>query len=227
MACARGKCQFVGASQVARMVKNMPANAGDVRGAGSIPGSRRSWLEEGMATHCSTLAWTIPWSKKPGGLQSIGSQRDGHDWSVLSMHASPQTNKQPTNPDKLMVFTPSRKPVLHPWWFSLWKFHELPPGQTLRVAGWDSTWVVTLQDAFFLFLYLHHRGSWDSPQREASDTKRSHWLSSLDRGLWGEAIPRWGVFTLRRIKAVGGFLPGLSGWFWGNQTMQKSLFTGS
>ena len=36
-------------------------------------------LEEGMATHCSTLDWSIPWSKKPGGLQSIGSQRDGHD----------------------------------------------------------------------------------------------------------------------------------------------------
>ena len=37
--------------------------------------------EEGMATHCSVLAWEIPWIKEPGGLQTIGSQRVGHDGS--------------------------------------------------------------------------------------------------------------------------------------------------
>ena len=36
-------------------------------------------LEEGMATHSSILAWRIPWSQEPGGLQSMGSQRVGHD----------------------------------------------------------------------------------------------------------------------------------------------------
>ena len=36
-------------------------------------------LEEGMATHSSLLAWRIPWTEKPGRLQSIGSQRVGHD----------------------------------------------------------------------------------------------------------------------------------------------------
>ena len=35
--------------------------------------------EEGMATHFSILAWRIPWKEGPGGLQSIGSQRAGHD----------------------------------------------------------------------------------------------------------------------------------------------------
>ena len=40
-------------------------------------------LEEGMATHSSILAWRIPRTEKPGGLQSIGSQRVGHDWSNL------------------------------------------------------------------------------------------------------------------------------------------------
>jgi len=41
-----------------------------------------SWedlLEEGMATHASILAWRIPWKEKPGGLQSMGLQRIGHD----------------------------------------------------------------------------------------------------------------------------------------------------
>ena len=36
-------------------------------------------LEKEMATHSSTLAWKIPWTEKPGGLQSMGSQRVGHD----------------------------------------------------------------------------------------------------------------------------------------------------
>ena len=36
-------------------------------------------LEEGMATHSSILAWRIPWTEDPGGLQSMGSQRVGHD----------------------------------------------------------------------------------------------------------------------------------------------------
>ena len=36
-------------------------------------------LEKGMATHSSTLAWKIPWTEEPGGLQSMGSQRVGYD----------------------------------------------------------------------------------------------------------------------------------------------------
>ena len=38
-------------------------------------------LEEGMATHSSILAWRILWTEEPGGLQSIGLQRAGHNWS--------------------------------------------------------------------------------------------------------------------------------------------------
>ena len=36
-------------------------------------------LEEDMAIHSSILAWRIPWTEEPGGLQSIGSQRVGHN----------------------------------------------------------------------------------------------------------------------------------------------------
>ena len=36
-------------------------------------------MEEGMAAHSSVLAWRIPWTEEPGGLQSIESQRVGHD----------------------------------------------------------------------------------------------------------------------------------------------------
>ena len=41
-------------------------------------------LEEGMAIHSSILDWRIPWTKEPDGLQSIGSQRVGHNWSDLT-----------------------------------------------------------------------------------------------------------------------------------------------
>ena len=37
-----------------------------------------------MATHCSILAWTVPWTEEPGELQSIGLQRVGHDWNDLT-----------------------------------------------------------------------------------------------------------------------------------------------
>ena len=50
-------------------VKNLPANAGDV---GTIPG-RDDPLEEEMAVQSSILAWEIPWTEEPGGLQSMGS----------------------------------------------------------------------------------------------------------------------------------------------------------
>ena len=60
-------------SQVVLVVKNLPANAGDIE----MWVSSLSWkdlLEEGMATHSSILAWRIPWTEEPGRLQYIGSQ---------------------------------------------------------------------------------------------------------------------------------------------------------
>ena len=38
-----------------------------------------TFMEKEMATHSSTLAWKTPWTEEPGGLQSMGSQRVGHD----------------------------------------------------------------------------------------------------------------------------------------------------
>ena len=52
---------------------NLPANAEDVRDKDSILGWEDP-LEEGMATHSSMLAWRIPWTEEPVGLQSIGLQ---------------------------------------------------------------------------------------------------------------------------------------------------------
>ena len=63
------------ASLVAQTVKNLPSMQ-------ETQAQSRGWedpLEKGMATHSSILAWRISWTDEPGGLQSMGSQRVGHD----------------------------------------------------------------------------------------------------------------------------------------------------
>ena len=57
----------VGASQVALVIKNLPANAGDSRDEGSIPVLGRS-PEEEMLTHSGIVAWEIPWTEAFGRL---------------------------------------------------------------------------------------------------------------------------------------------------------------
>ena len=53
-------------------------------------------LEKEMATHSSTLAWKIPWTEEPGGLQSMGLQRVGHDWATsLSLSCLEKTLESP------------------------------------------------------------------------------------------------------------------------------------
>ena len=64
------KGQFTPVFPVAQMVKNLPAmRETQVQSLG-----REDPLEQGMATHSSNLAWRIPQTKEPGGLQSVGSQ---------------------------------------------------------------------------------------------------------------------------------------------------------
>ena len=70
------------ASQMAQMVKNSPASAGDTGDPGLIPVSGKSPGEE-MATHSNILAWRIPGTVEPGGLLSVGSHRVRHNWSDL------------------------------------------------------------------------------------------------------------------------------------------------
>ena len=60
---------------MAQLVKNLPA----MRETWVLSLGREDPLEKEMATHFSTLAWKIPWTEEPGRLQSMGSQRVGHD----------------------------------------------------------------------------------------------------------------------------------------------------
>ena len=65
----------VTASQVAQVVKSLPL----MRETWVQPLGQEDPLKEGMATHSSIIAWRIPWTEEPGGLQSMVSQRVGHD----------------------------------------------------------------------------------------------------------------------------------------------------
>ena len=78
-------------SQVTSVVKNPPANAGDLRDMGLIPGLGRS-PREGMATHSNTLAWRIPWTEEPHGLQSMCHKES--DTSEAAQYSTPSTTKQ-------------------------------------------------------------------------------------------------------------------------------------
>ena len=75
MGCLR---QYSWASLVSKMVKNLPVTQNTwVQSLG--------WedpLEKGMATHSSILTWRILWTEEPGKLQSMGSQRLGHNWAT-------------------------------------------------------------------------------------------------------------------------------------------------
>ena len=70
------------ASLVAQMVKNLP-----VMQETWVPSL--GWedpLEKEMAIYSSTIAWKIPWAEEPGRLQSMGSQRVGHDLATSLLH---------------------------------------------------------------------------------------------------------------------------------------------
>ena len=49
-------------------------------------------LDKEMATHSSILAWRIPWTEEPGRLQTVGSQRVGHDWATNHRHTHTHTH---------------------------------------------------------------------------------------------------------------------------------------
>ena len=69
---------IIWAPWVAQTVKNPPA----VQETWVLSLGREDSLKKGMATASSTFAWRIPWTEKPGGLQSMGSQTVGHDWGI-------------------------------------------------------------------------------------------------------------------------------------------------
>ena len=63
-------------------------------------------LEEEMATHSSTLAWKIPWAEEPGGLQSTGSPRVGHNWATKDTHTTHRRDQPSAGPVSVSAPSP-------------------------------------------------------------------------------------------------------------------------
>ena len=128
--------------------KESTCSAGDTGDAGLIPGLGRS-LEEGMATHSSIFAWGIPWTEEPGGLQSIGVHRVGHDWSdfvhtpgitaiVLLTVQGPEILHVFILQSCLLFWTPSDQ-TSFPYCYAL--FEQAPgDGEGQGSLAWCSAW---------------------------------------------------------------------------------------
>ena len=97
---------------------NVPLN---VSSKFPLPGNYDSFMiemEKAVATHSSTLVWKIPWMEEPGGLQSMGSPRVGHDWATsLSLFTFLHWRRkwQPTP-----VFLPGESQGWGAWWAAVY-----------------------------------------------------------------------------------------------------------
>ena len=115
-------------------------------------------LEEEMATHSSIPAWEIPWTREPGGLQSIGLQRIGHDWALTYIFLreeilARQQFQMPCPHESLLslswgwVHLLVLGSVSLCWvsWCVIWEgWPLLPPGvlgKVVRGGGWLPCWV--------------------------------------------------------------------------------------
>ena len=124
-------CMYIQASQVAQWVKNLPAMQKTHKMQVEFLG-REDPLEEGMATYFSILAWRIPRTEEPGGLQSIGLQRVRHVQAVdkivmqtalnVYLHDQQRLNDLPSPLWKklfwLYLYTRFNTPELQMCWFA-------------------------------------------------------------------------------------------------------------
>ena len=88
---------------MAQLAKNLPATQ-ETQETGTLSSSQEDPLEEEMVTHSNILDWRIPWTEEPGRLQSIGSQRIGHNWSNLAHVKVKQKFCQKCQPWVLFLF---------------------------------------------------------------------------------------------------------------------------
>ena len=91
--------------------RELICQAGDAGDPDFIPGSGRS-PGEGNGNHSSILVWEIPWTEEPGGPQSMGSQRAGHDWATEYVHKWTQWMAQENKEVGVLTVGQSRVPSI-------------------------------------------------------------------------------------------------------------------
>ena len=110
-------------------------------------------LEKEMATHSSTLAWRILWTEEPGGLQSMGSQRVGHNWAT-SLLLSLLLNRVRT---AIPIFYPAQSSG--PEWGFLMKSLSLKEPPLITGSQMHFPWI-SLYDSSKLFMAIGHIQYW-------------------------------------------------------------------
>ena len=116
---------------LAQMVKHLPTMQ-----EARVQSLGREDLEKEMVTHSSILAWKIPWTEEPGGLQSTGWQRVGHNWATsLSLLSLVQPSAS--------LWSSLRLGWMSPLW--LWESQEgwEPQGNTMY-APWQTSFLKTI-----------------------------------------------------------------------------------
>ena len=104
-------------------------------------------LEKRMATHCSILAWRIPWTKEPGGLQSMGSQKVRQDW-VTGVIESRQ---------ELQCFRKNNVPVMSTIGWNVRKSREsYQIGMVSRIRRWRRKEDWTMGEVKWKLHQLYH-----------------------------------------------------------------------
>ena len=121
-------------------------------------------LEKEMATHSTTLAWKIPWTEEPGGLQSMELQRVGHNW-VTSLSLSPDVSR--TIP-VIQFPIASQLSRATGKFFNLWKDFFFLSHQLGTRLGWQKTQPVgklqeIRKEMVLVLIDLHFKINWNQP----------------------------------------------------------------
>ena len=98
-------------------------------------------LEEGVTTHSSILGWRIPWTEESGGLQSLESQRLGHNWSNLTHMRALEKGRSLYSAHIIRFFLQNVKSVTSEIWGSTTTIIAL---YGLRIGSLSSIWIIFL-----------------------------------------------------------------------------------
>ena len=142
-------------------------------------------LEKEMATHSSILAWRISWTEEPGGLQSMGSQRVGHDWATNTHTDTHISNKEAVSlPNKYIKINNGRALFLTHYSTSMART-ALPHESTKSTQSSLVKWMDT-----FLKEGRRREESWKDRKLSACVTLESYlwWSGFLQVSFWSSGL---------------------------------------
>ena len=150
-------------------------------------------LEEGMASHSSTLVWRIPWTEEPGGLQSTGSQRAGHEWAhMLQLYHNIVIGRASQKQTMMQRFTwkwfirkyfQKKQKTKNNRGLSMWKREEKEVKQGVNIQQWENVSVSVPGET-----------AWVTPELSQSEDKGAGLFILCLLWHWSKAAPRQYIF---------------------------------